>query len=437
MFFAIAPAVVAQEEESNRTWRAKEGGYSVEAKLLSVEGDSVVLEKAENGTRIKVKISVLIEEDQQYIEDFRARQDGDGEPDSPEPVEDPAPEDPAPEDPAPEDPAPSDPASEDPMPEDPQPTEPPANPQPVDPAPEQPSAPADSPEPSTPDENMSENSSTADSPAATNPVAETPVAPTQPADSGSTIDTGEAPMTEPAPVQPAEIGTSQPEDETESLEPIDTEIIPQIEITETELAALPNPLNTIAREVANPTSQESTLRALEQLDESWSDAHATTLIRILQKCSTSEDKFCRLDAIRMLGKYALQTNTQFILIRCDDESFEVRSAAFDLLMQSLDQRAIPALVERFAGRDREKIGQVLTAYGSVVESHLHRFLEHERPEVRLETGLILKRVGTVASVTVIQSAIETDEDPVVKLQLKTALKEIQKRAEAALQNQGD
>ncbi len=59
------PQASAQESQT-RTWSSANGAYSVQAKLVEVTGDSVVLEK-EDGQQITVEISRLSQTDQKYI----------------------------------------------------------------------------------------------------------------------------------------------------------------------------------------------------------------------------------------------------------------------------------------------------------------------------------------------------------------------------------
>ncbi|MFO0014303.1 MAG: SHD1 domain-containing protein [Planctomycetota bacterium] len=66
--------VKASENEPNRTWKSSNGSYSVVAKLLGTQGDSVILLKVD-GDRVIVALSKLSEEDLQYVENTRRAMD--------------------------------------------------------------------------------------------------------------------------------------------------------------------------------------------------------------------------------------------------------------------------------------------------------------------------------------------------------------------------
>ncbi|MGI9516531.1 MAG: SHD1 domain-containing protein [Pirellulaceae bacterium] len=61
-----APALQSPPEEALRTWSDASGHYSVEARLVKVEGDKVHLEKAD-GTTVQVPIERLSESDRRYL----------------------------------------------------------------------------------------------------------------------------------------------------------------------------------------------------------------------------------------------------------------------------------------------------------------------------------------------------------------------------------
>ncbi len=264
------------------------------------------------------------------------------------------------------------------------------------------------PDPVTPDENTL--------PAVTPEVM--PAAPNT-TDRGSSPDNGSR-LNLPTP--------SFPDDSSVSIQTRFHEIeTPEITISESEIAALPSPLNRIARAIVQPGTQTETLEAFLELDLNWSDSHSPTLVRVVQFASDSDDKFFRLNAIQLLGKRAPVPNLVYFLKAIDDESYEVRHASLDLVAVVGDPSSIGPLVHCFPGRDRIKIGQILENFGSVVEVPIQQYLTHESDEVRIKTGLLLKRIGTEISLPAIEEQMGRDSNKIVVLQLQAAAREINKR----------
>ena len=57
-------------ENTWRTWRTANGKFSVRAKFVKLDGETVTLEK-KNGNTVDVKLDVLCAEDQDYVKQVR------------------------------------------------------------------------------------------------------------------------------------------------------------------------------------------------------------------------------------------------------------------------------------------------------------------------------------------------------------------------------
>jgi hypothetical protein len=235
------------------------------------------------------------------------------------------------------------------------------------------------------------------------------------ADSASLILTGDS--TE------ADSGLESASRDSAKAPPIE---VPVINVSEEQIAALPGPLRSIAN-VLNSGSDSAAIRsALTELADNWPEANATVL-DLVRKTTANDEKFCRMKALMLLCEHDFSSSFPFILARVDDPSFEVRWSALEYIERSGDRRAMKPLVDRFIGKDRAKISLALMNYGSQVEPYLFEYLKHSRADVRMETSLLLGKLGSEASIPKLEEVAANDTNPVVALQAKSAIRTINER----------
>ncbi len=206
-------------------------------------------------------------------------------------------------------------------------------------------------------------------------------------------------------------------------EPIE---VPTITVTETQIAALPQSLREIAAVLQSGSDPAAIRDALTVLSDNWPGENAT-ILDLVRKTTFSDEKFCRKKSLMLLCEYDLTNSFPFVLARMDDPSFEVRWAAMEYIERSGDPRALKPLVQRFIGPDRAKISLALMTYGTKAEPYLLEYLNHGRADVRMETSLLLGKMGSQASISKLEELAENDVNPVVALQAKSAIRSINDR----------
>ena len=420
-----------------RTWKDATGDYTVQAELLEVVDGKAVLKKA-NGKTIRVPLKVLSEADQAFIRNMN------------KPKADPIT--------APKNKPPA--KSEPPMKN----TESPKTTQPdsttnTDPA-NRPSSPASTTSNPTKPVVVAKTKEfiqldpthfdSTDIPPRPNPapVRPDPVASKPPmnADNASAANntvpttTTNPPTATPTTTEPAETPTSTSDaaekvasKEYEIVIPKQTDAVelepPTVEIAASEVNSLTGDYLSIGKTLYAGEDAREIRNALDLLGNRWPTPTNETLLKLVQKSTNCEEKFCRLKAMNLLGKHDVTGSLPFIMARVDDNSFDIRWAALELISQNRDPRALQPLIDRFTGQDRAKISSVLMEYGSAAEIPLHQFLSHGRAEIRMETALLLGKLGTESSVPKLEESATSDQNAIVSLQAKSAIRNIKKRLE--------
>lgn len=195
-----------------------------------------------------------------------------------------------------------------------------------------------------------------------------------------------------------------------------------------QLASLPAPFGDLATEINESDDTSKVRRSLESLNDLPIQSANSSLINLLQKMTDSDDEFYRRHALKQLTRIQTSEALPFIARSISDRSNTIRRQSFEFIKTSNDPRFIPALVERFPSVDRDQIFSILEGFGSLAEIPIHPMLQHEKTKVRRETAELLIRIGTSASVSVLEAA-KTDESGMVQLLAKKALKEIKKRGQ--------
>ena len=213
------------------------------------------------------------------------------------------------------------------------------------------------------------------------------------------------------------------ERQNDTIPPIE---IPSIKVTDEQIGALPKSVRAIAAVLHDGSDPVAIRNALTELSKKW-PGNNETILNLVRKSTLCDEKYCRLKSLALLCKHDLINSFPFILARMDDRSFDVRWAAMEYIERSADPRAMKPLVDRFIGPDRAKISVALMTYGTKAEPYLQKYLEHRRSDVRMETSLLLGKLGTDASVPHLEKLVENDPNPVVALQAKSAIRSINKR----------
>lgn len=214
-----------------------------------------------------------------------------------------------------------------------------------------------------------------------------------------------------------------PEQKLTDAAPIE---VPIIKVTDVQIAALPRNLRDLATILQTGADPAAIRGALTELADHWPKDNAT-ILDLVRKTTFSDEKFCRKKALLLLCQHDLTNSFPFVLARMDDSSFEIRWTAMEYIERSIDPRALKPLVERFTGPDRAKISLALMAYGTAAEPYLFEYLKNDRSEVRMETSLLLGKMGSEASIPKLEEVAENDTNPVVAMQAKSAIQKINER----------
>ena len=203
--------------------------------------------------------------------------------------------------------------------------------------------------------------------------------------------------------------------------------IPQLgPIDANELSALPAPYSTKAAAVNSSQDVAEIRKGIESLENLPVQSANRSLINLLQKHAVSEDEYTRKSAVRILARLQPKKSLPFVANALDDESHQIRWQALDLVQQNSDPRVIPALVARMPSSDRDKVVSILETFGTQAEMPVHTMLDHKKKEIRRAAVVLLRKIGTQASVDVLTKA-KSDPNGMIKLEAKKALKDIAAR----------
>ena len=151
------------------------------------------------------------------------------------------------------------------------------------------------------------------------------------------------------------------------------------------------------------------------------------VIDLVRETADSPNKYLRMESIKLLALHdPVKSFDKILEAATDNQSFDVRWTALELIEYLNDERAIDTLIHRFSGRDRSKILKVLTSFGSQVEDPLFALLDHENRNVITDAIRLLGKIGTEKSVEKITPLLDA-ENTSVRMQAKSALREIHAR----------
>ncbi len=193
-----------------------------------------------------------------------------------------------------------------------------------------------------------------------------------------------------------------------------------------QLASLPAAFSTFATTAASSQDMSAVRNALREIGQLPPESANESLLNLLRKLTQADDRQCRVKALNVLSRVSPGTCLPFVLRATNDESTEVKWRAFELLNELDDAGCVEPLAARFASSDRPQIGTILEKFGPQAETYLHRMVTHSNSEVRLDAVPLLGRIGTSASLVVLNEALN-DENGIVRLQAKSGIKQIESR----------
>ncbi len=136
----------------------------------------------------------------------------------------------------------------------------------------------------------------------------------------------------------------------------------------------------------------------------------------LQPLLTSTDELTRAAAVRALAACDPKDAPAALVKLLDDSSFLVRTAVFDVLKERPDVQYAGVVVARLSGTDAIFASEVLKAMGPAAEPTVVPLLKSRDSQVRFQVYLILKEIGSAASVTPLNEALRANpvEGPLVR-----------------------
>ncbi len=216
----------------------------------------------------------------------------------------------------------------------------------------------------------------------------------------------------------------------QNTEPVKTENASEIpdvgDIDLKQLASLPAPFATSATTAASSQNMSAVRNALKEIGQLPPESANESLLNLLRKLSQADDRQCRVEALNVLSTVSPGTCLPFVLRATNDESMEVKRRAFKLLKELNDAGCVEPLAARFASSDRPQIVTILEKFAPQAETYIHKMVSHSNSEVRLDAVRLLGRIGTSASLVVLNEALN-DENGIVRLQAKSAIKQIESR----------
>ena len=390
-FFTTFHAVSAQEA---RTWVDSSGKFKIDASYDKVEDGKVFLKLTSGGLK-QIPLSMLSSADQDYVKDLL--------------------------NPAPPAETPSDVLS------DPAPSlgteTPPADIEQPMPAP--PVTPADEPE--------SADVSPATGAAESLPVSDTPLG-----DAGSTEVLNAADVKPPEPV--VFYGKKIGDLDIRKIEPLVAKegfrANPKylFEVDRRDLVLLPREFQRAALLLLEePTKPREAIPALEFLKVRWPKDREPTLIKLVINCASSDHKFNRESALKILADRDPDQSFPYIFARVDDTSFTIRSLAYQMLRKVGDRRAIEPLATRFASDDVDRISSLLRSFGSDSEDAVAKYLTDEDPDIRLKACNLIGKIGTAKSLPTLEAMQQREETMMLKAQTRSSINKIKRRSGSSSQ----
>ena len=110
-----------------------------------------------------------------------------------------------------------------------------------------------------------------------------------------------------------------------------------------------------------------------------------------------KEETVRIAALKALGKWHVPQSIPEMAARLDDDSFQVRKAAFDALGSTKTLAAAEALAPRLSGNSAGDAARNLQAIGPIAEDAVLTCLDDSRPQVLILACKTLGEIGTEKS----------------------------------------
>ena len=176
-----------------------------------------------------------------------------------------------------------------------------------------------------------------------------------------------------------------------------------------------------------PNKPREAVRALEFLKVKWPNNRQPSLVKLVINCASSDHKYNREAALQILSDRDSDQSFPYIFARVDDTSFTIRSAAYQMLREVGDHRAIEPLAKRFASDDVDRISSLLRSFGAASEVPVLPYLSHEDPDIRLRACNLIGKIGTQKSLPALQEMAAREKTMVLKAQTRSSIKKINRR----------
>ena len=205
-------------------------------------------------------------------------------------------------------------------------------------------------------------------------------------------------------------------------------------VDQADIALLPREFQGAAMLLLNePTAPRKAIPALEFLKVRWPENRQPTLLKLLINCASSDHKFNREDALKILTDRDPDQSFPYIFARVDDTSFTIRSLAYQLLRKIGDRRAIAPLAKRFASDDVDRISSLLRSFGSDSEDAVSKFLNDPNPDIRLKACNLIGKIGTEKSLPALEQMQQREKTMMLLAQTRSSINKIKRRSQSQSQ----
>ena len=202
-------------------------------------------------------------------------------------------------------------------------------------------------------------------------------------------------------------------------------------VTRDNIALLPREFQGAAMLLLNePDEPRKAIPALEFLKVRWPENRQPTLIKLVINCASSDQKFNRDSALRILADRDPDQSFPYIFARVDDTSFTIRSLAYQMLRKVGDRRAIKPLAKRFASDDVDRISSLLRSFGSDSEDDVAKYLTDQDPDIRLKACNLIGKIGTRKSLPALEAMQQREETMMLLAQTRSSINKIKRRSES-------
>jgi hypothetical protein len=147
------------------------------------------------------------------------------------------------------------------------------------------------------------------------------------------------------------------------------------------------------------------MNAAKRLGQMAPNNRRAEVARALETALTDNHFFVRMDAFNALGVWGSAENVPAVVAAVNHPDVSTRNSAMQLLGKWKDVRGAEPVAARLPdGLSRHNASQALQAMGKIAEAAVSKYLSHPDVFVRREACLILRAIGTRASLAALQEA---------------------------------